>query len=58
MAAGHEAACLFVVLRPDAARFAPCFDKDPRYAQLVADAAAAGAPMMAEARGVGLKAWG
>jgi hypothetical protein len=42
-AAGHDAACLFVAQRGDVAAFAPCFEKDPVYAELLVQAAAAGA---------------
>ena len=45
--AGHEAACLFVVQRGDAARFAPSFEKDPAYAEALRGAAAAGVQMLA-----------
>jgi DNA-binding sugar fermentation-stimulating protein len=47
VAAGHEAACLFLVQRGDCSCFAPCHAKDPAYGQLVLHAAAAGVQVLA-----------
>jgi hypothetical protein len=47
--AGHEAACLFLVVRSDVARFAPCHNKDPAYAELLAEAEATGGAVGAQA---------
>ncbi|GLC35655.1 hypothetical protein PLESTB_000002600 [Pleodorina starrii] len=44
---GHEAACVFVIQRNDCAVFGPCVAKDPKYAKLVRQAAAAGVQMLA-----------
>ncbi|CAL8469042.1 g8583 [Coccomyxa elongata] len=47
VAAGGQAAMVFVIQRGDCAYFGPCHAKDPVYGQLVIEAAAAGVRMIA-----------
>lgn len=42
-----EAACVFLVQRRDCSMFAPAFEKDPKYSELVVKAAAKGVKMIA-----------
>lgn len=46
---GGRAALLFVVQRGDCVAFAPCKERDPEYAALVAEAALAGVKLLAAA---------
>lgn len=46
---GGKAALLFIVQRSDCVAFAPCKEKDPEYASLVAEAALAGVKLLAAA---------
>jgi len=44
---GHEAACLFIIQRNDCDRFSPCAAKDPKFAELLSRAHAAGVAVIA-----------
>lgn len=44
---GTKAALVFLVQRNDCSVFAPCYEKDPEYAALVAEAKAVGVQVMA-----------
>lgn len=61
VAAGHEAACLFIIQRADCGAFAPCHAKDPEYGRLLLQAQAAGgraACMPVRTWGVGVEVAG